>query len=138
MKNSLLPNCLTNILEKEGFEVERSVAGHETAFVARKSSLKEGPSIAFLAEYDALPGLGHACGHNIIGTTSIAAAIALSKVIDEVGGQVVVLGTPAEEGGPNGSAKGSFVKHGLLEGIDAALMIHPSNGNKGNDFIFGC
>ncbi|EFV78446.1 N-acyl-L-amino acid amidohydrolase [Bacillus sp. 2_A_57_CT2] len=118
---------LSGILEKEGFEVERAVAGHETAFLARKKSDKPGPSIAFLAEYDALPGLGHGCGHNIIGTTSVAAAIALSKVIDETGGEAVVFGTPAEEGGPNGSAKGSFVKHGLLEGIDAALMVHPSN-----------
>ncbi|MGV3263818.1 M20 family metallopeptidase [Cytobacillus pseudoceanisediminis] len=118
---------LSGILEKKGFEVERAVAGHETAFLARKKSDKPGPSIAFLAEYDALPGLGHGCGHNIIGTTSVAAAIALSKVIDETGGEAVVFGTPAEEGGPNGSAKGSFVKHGLLEGIDAALMVHPSN-----------
>lgn len=117
---------LIKILEDEGFEVERAVAGHETSFVARKKSEKDGPSIAFLAEYDALPGLGHACGHNIIGTTSVAAAIALSKVLEETGGEAVVFGTPAEEGGPNGSAKGSFVKHGLVEGIDAALMLHPS------------
>jgi len=113
-------------LTAEGFTVELGVAGHETAFLARKVSDKPGATIAFLAEYDALPGIGHACGHNIIGTTSVAAAIALSKVIDEVGGSVVVLGTPAEEGGPNGSAKGSFVKHDLLTGIDAALMVHPS------------
>ncbi|HEY4552331.1 MAG TPA: M20 family metallopeptidase [Bacillaceae bacterium] len=120
-------SLLISILEKEGFEVEKAVAGHETSFVARKKSKKPGPSIAFLAEYDALPGIGHACGHNIIGTTSVAAAIALSKVLKEIGGEAVVFGTPAEEGGPNGSAKGSFVKHGLVEGIDAALMVHPSN-----------
>lgn len=113
-------------LTAEGFTVELGVAGHETAFFAKKSSDRPGATIAFLAEYDALPGIGHACGHNIIGTTSVAAAIALSKVLDEIGGSVVVLGTPAEEGGPNGSAKGSFVKHQLLEGIDAALMVHPS------------
>lgn len=113
-------------LTAEGFTVELGVAGHDTAFFAKKSSDRPGATIAFLAEYDALPGIGHACGHNIIGTTSVAAAIALSKVLDEVGGSVIVLGTPAEEGGPNGSAKGSFVKHQLLEGIDAALMIHPS------------
>ncbi|MRX72049.1 amidohydrolase [Bacillus lacus] len=118
---------LSSRLEEEGFHVERDVAGHSTAFIARKLSGKNGPSIAFLAEYDALPGLGHACGHNIIGTASIAAAIALSQIVDETGGEIVVFGTPAEEGGPNGSAKGSFVKHGLLEGIDAALMVHPSN-----------
>ncbi len=119
---------LTELLETNGFAVERGVAGHETAFLARRKARGlDGPTIAFLAEYDALPGLGHACGHNIIGTTSVAAAIALRQVLDEVGGEVVVLGTPAEEGGPNGSAKGSFVKHGLLDGIDAALMIHPAN-----------
>ena len=116
---------LTDLLEKEGFTVEKAVAGHETSFVARKRSAKPGPSIAFLAEYDALPGLGHACGHNIIGTQSVAAAIAFSKIVDETGGEAVVFGTPAEEGGPNGSAKGSFVKYGLTEGIDAAMMIHP-------------
>ncbi|HAQ07586.1 MAG TPA: amidohydrolase [Bacillus bacterium] len=117
---------LISILKNEGFEVEKAVAGHETSFVARKKSNKPGPSIAFLAEYDALPGIGHASGHNIIGTTSVAAAIALSKVLDETGGEAVVFGTPAEEGGPNGSAKGSFVKYGLVKGIDAALMLHPS------------
>lgn len=118
------------LLESEGFTVERGVAGHETALLARRKSDKPGPAIAFLAEYDALPGLGHACGHNIIGTTSVSAAIALSKVIDETGGEVVLFGTPAEEGGPNGSAKGSFVKHGLLKGIDAALMVHPANSTR--------
>ncbi|WDM22955.1 M20 family metallopeptidase [Paenibacillus polymyxa] len=118
--------ALTGILEQAGFEVTRNVAGHETGFVARKASARPGPKIGYLAEYDALPGLGHACGHNIIGTASTAAAIALAQVIDETGGEVYVFGTPAEEGGPNGSAKGSFVKHGLFEGIDAALMVHPS------------
>ncbi|MFD2628104.1 M20 family metallopeptidase [Oceanobacillus kapialis] len=116
---------LIELLVEEGFLIEKGVAGHETAFLAKKRSEKEGLTIGFLAEYDALPEIGHACGHNLIGTTSAAAAIALSKVLDEVGGELVVLGTPAEEGGPNGSAKGSFVKHGLLENVDAAIMIHP-------------
>jgi amidohydrolase len=114
------------LLENAGFEVTTAVAGHETSFYAVKDSGKEGPTVAYLAEYDALPGLGHACGHNIIGTTSVAAGIALAEVLPETGGRVVVLGTPAEEGGPNGSAKGSFVKHGYLEDVDVALMIHPS------------
>ena len=117
---------LVELLQEAGFTVETGVAGHDTAFYASKESALPGPTIAYLAEYDALPGIGHACGHNIIGTTSVAAAIALSQTFSTTGGRVVVLGTPAEEGGPNGSAKGSFVKHGLLEGIDAALMIHPS------------
>lgn len=117
---------LVKLLEEAGFTVETGVAGHETAFFASKESTLPGPTIAYLAEYDALPGIGHACGHNIIGTTSVAAAIALAETLPTTGGRVVVLGTPAEEGGPNGSAKGSFVKHGFLEGVDAALMIHPS------------
>lgn len=118
--------ALTKLLQDAGFTVETGVAGHETAFYAEKVSEKQGPTVAFLAEYDALPGIGHACGHNIIGTTSVAAGIALADVIENTGGKVVVLGTPAEEGGPNGSAKGSFVKHGFLKNIDAALMLHPA------------
>lgn len=114
------------LLRDAGFEVTTAVAGHETSFYAVKNSGKEGPTIAYLAEYDALPGIGHACGHNIIGTTSVAAGIALAETLVETGGRVVVLGTPAEEGGPNGSAKGSFVKHGYLKDVDVALMIHPS------------
>ena len=114
------------LLRNAGFDVTSAVAGHETSFYAVKDSGKEGATVAFLAEYDALPGLGHACGHNIIGTTSVAAGIALAESLNETGGRVVVLGTPAEEGGPNGSAKGSFVRHGYLEDVDVALMIHPS------------
>lgn len=113
-------------LKKYGFDVEIDIAGHPTGFIARKKSKKPGPVISFLAEYDALPGLGHACGHNIIGTASVAAGIALGEVIDTTGGEVIVFGTPAEEGGPNGSAKGSFVKAGLFEDVDVAAMIHPS------------
>lgn len=117
---------LVNVLRNANFEVDTAVAGHETAFYAKKDSGKPGPTIAFLAEYDALPGLGHACGHNIIGVTSTAAAIALAENLEETGGKVVILGTPAEEGGPNGSAKGSFVRHGYLKDVDIAMMLHPS------------
>lgn len=122
---------LTKTLKKADFTIEKAVAGHPTSFIARKKSTKkDGTTIGFLAEYDALAGLGHGCGHNIIGTLSVAAAIALSHELDEVGGEVVVLGTPAEEGGDNGSAKASFVKYNLLEGIDACLQIHPGSKNK--------
>ncbi len=117
---------LAETLEKEGFSLKRGVANHETAFIAEKRSGKKGPRVVFLAEYDALPGLGHACGHNLIGTTSVFAAIALARVLADIGGDVLVYGTPAEEGGPNGSAKGSFVREGLFTDIDAALMIHPN------------
>ena len=96
-------------------------------FIATYDSDMTGPVIGFLAEYDALPGLGHACGHNIIGTASVLAAVALKEVVDEIGGKVVVLGCPAEEGGENGSAKASYVKAGVIDEIDVALMIHPGN-----------
>lgn len=119
---------LTDLLKDNGFEVDVNIAGHETGFVAKKKSKnKDGVTIGFLAEYDALPGLGHACGHNIIGTTSCAAAIALSTQLECIGGEIRVYGCPAEEGGENGSAKGSFVREDLFEGVDACLMIHPSN-----------
>lgn len=119
---------LSNLLKSNGFEVEINIAGHATGFIAKKrSKINTGKTIGFLAEYDALPGLGHACGHNIIGVASCAAAIALSQKIDEIGGEVIVFGCPSEEGGENGSAKGSFVKANLFDNIDACLMIHPSN-----------
>src|SRR5690625_2898017 len=79
-------------LTAAGFTVDKGVAGHETAFYAVKDSGKDGATVAYLAEYDALPGLGHACGHNIIGTSSVAAAIALGEVIEEAGGRVGEIG----------------------------------------------
>ncbi|MGV2621060.1 UNVERIFIED_CONTAM: M20 family metallopeptidase [Halobacillus marinus] len=125
-------DTLTTLLEKEGFVVDRNIPEHETAFRAVKSSGVPGPKIGFLAEYDALPGLGHACGHNIIGTASCAAAIALGELISQTGGDVVVLGTPAEEGGPNGSAKGTFVRHGLVQDLDVCMMVHPMGRTSGS------
>ncbi|MBY6181202.1 M20 family metallopeptidase [Staphylococcus warneri] len=118
---------LIDSLKANGFEIETDIAGHATGFIARYESNKEGPAIGFLAEYDALPGLGHACGHNIIGTASTLGGIALKQVIDDIGGSVVVLGCPAEEGGENGSAKASYVKAGTIDEIDIALMVHPGN-----------
>lgn len=117
---------LIDHLKQHDFEVTRDIAGHATGFIATYQSDKPGPRIGFLAEYDALPGLGHACGHNIIGTASVLAGIALKQVVDEIGGTVVVYGCPAEEGGENGSAKASYVKEGLID-VDVALMIHPGN-----------
>ncbi|TDM00783.1 M20 family metallopeptidase [Macrococcus carouselicus] len=118
---------LSSLLEKNDFHVERDIAGHATGFIATYQSKKEGPVIAFLAEYDALPGLGHACGHNIIGTSSILAALSLKTVLDDIGGTIKVFGSPAEEGGVNGSAKASYVKAGLFDDSDIALMIHPGH-----------
>ena len=117
---------LTKLLADEGFTVTKDVAGHPTGFTAVYKSAKPGPVIVFLAEYDALAGIGHACGHNLFGATSSLAGTALKAVIDEVGGEVRVYGTPGEEGGENGSAKGSFVREGFFKDVDAALCVHPS------------
>ena len=117
---------LSDRLREEGFDVRVDVAGHRTGFDARYKGKKPGPVIVFLAEYDALSGLGHGCGHNLFGATSCLAAVSLKQVIDETGGEVRVYGTPGEEGGENGSAKGSFVREGFLADVDAALCAHPT------------
>lgn len=116
---------LSDQLVKEGFDVKVDVAGHRTGFDARYKSSKPGSTVVFYAEYDALPGIGHACGHNLFGATSALAAVGLKAVIDEVGGEVRVYGTPGEEGGENGSAKGSFVREGFFDDVDIALGVHP-------------
>ncbi len=121
---------LSKELESIGFKVDVDVAGHRTGFAASYKGKKEGPTLAFLAEYDALVGLGHGCGHNIFGATSLLAAAALKSVIDEAGGEVRVYGTPGEEGGENGSAKESFVREGFFKDVDAALCLHPGADNK--------
>src|SRR5699024_4274037 len=118
-------DALITQLKKEGFEVTKNVAGHHTGFDARYQSGKPGPTLSFLAEFDALPGIGHACGHNLFGNYSCLAAAALKEVINEVGGEIRVYGTPGEEGGENGSAKGSFVREGFFDDVDAALCVHP-------------
>jgi amidohydrolase len=114
-------DLLTELLAAEGLEVERSAYGLDTAFVARAGS--SGPTVAVLCEYDALPGIGHACGHNIIATAGLGAGLAAAALADEAGGQVVILGTPAEEGG---GGKIRLAQQGAFEGIDAALMVHPA------------
>ena len=103
-----------------GFDVVEGVCALPTAFVARAG---QGPLVvAVCAEYDALPGLGHACGHNIIAAAAVGAGLALSRVADEVGLTVLVLGTPAEEGG---GGKVLMLQRGAFEGVHAAMMVHP-------------
>src|SRR5439155_6329296 len=87
--------ALSELLESNGFEVERGICEIPTAFRASFGSGE--PRVALIAEYDALPGVGHGCGHNIIGTASCAAGIALRPLVEETGGTVLVIGTPAEE-----------------------------------------
>ena len=106
-----------------GFSVERGVCGMPTAFAARAGS---GPlHIAICAEYDCLPGIGHACGHNIIATMGAGAAIAAAKVADEAGLTITLLGTPAEEV-CNGGGKILMLERGGFQGVHAAMMVHPA------------
>lgn len=119
---------LSELLKNEGFDVQVGVSTHPTGFDARSSSGRPGPVVAFLAEYDALDGLGHGCGHNLFGATSSLAGAALKRALPLVGGEVRVYGTPGEEGGENGSAKATYVKAGLFQDVDAALCCHPASG----------
>lgn len=131
---------LSERLKEIGFDVETPAAGHRTGFTAYYKSAKPGPVISFLAEFDALAGLGHGCGHNLFGAASLLAGEALKSVIDETGGEVRVYGTPGEEGGENGSAKGSFVREGYFKDVDAALCCHPGSGpeNRLSSKNLGC
>jgi amidohydrolase len=115
-------------IERHGYTVERPVGSLETAVRGRLAGGlgTDGPRIAVLAEYDALPGLGHGCGHNTMAASGVGAAIALASIRDAFAGEVVFLGTPAEE---RGSGKGVMIQDGLFEGIDAALMYHPCDRN---------
>lgn len=115
---------LVDFLEEHQFTVEKGIVGRPTAFKAVYDSKKQGPTIAYLSEYDALPEVGHGCGHNLIGTMSAGAGVLLSKVLDEIGGRVVVLGTPAEE--TNG-AKVPMAEQGIFDDIDAAMILHPAD-----------
>jgi len=115
-------DALATALEGADFKVERGAYGLPTAFAARRGT-GGGPAVAVLCEYDALPGIGHGCGHNIIAAAGLGAALGAAAVVDEVGGQLVVLGTPAEEGGGGKVVMG---ERGAFEGIDAAMMIHPA------------
>jgi amidohydrolase len=112
---------LTEFLAAQGFKVERGVAGVETAFRATLET-GDGPTVAILCEYDALPTLGHACGHNVIAASGAGAGAALAAVRERLaGGRVLVIGTPAEEGG---GGKLRLLRGGAFEGVDAAMMIH--------------
>ena len=112
---------LAGFLGEHGLEVTRPAYGIETAFEA--SAGDTGPRVVICAEYDALPGVGHACGHNIIATSSIGAGVALAGLAGELGIRVTVLGTPAEEGG---GGKIDLLAAGAFEDAAASLLIHPS------------
>jgi amidohydrolase len=112
---------LSEYLAGQGFTVERAVAGVETAFRATVET-GNGPTIAILCEYDALPAIGHACGHNVIATSGAGAGAALAAVRDKLpAGRIQVIGTPAEEGG---GGKVKLIQGGVFDHVDVAMMIH--------------
>ena len=115
---------LTAALEREGIDVTRAAFGMDTAFDATVGD--EGPVVAVCLEYDALPGVGHACGHNIIATAGLGASLAAAALAADAGGRVRILGTPAEE---RGGGKEVAIRAGALEGVDVAMMIHPADAD---------
>jgi amidohydrolase len=119
---------LTEFLEKQGATVERGVGGLPTAFRATIAGRGPGPTIAIMAEYDALPGIGHACGHNVIATAGVGAGAALAALgALPFAGRVQVIGTPAEEGG---AGKVKLLDAGVFRDVDAAMMIHGRCGTQ--------
>ena len=116
-------DALAGFLEKNDFNVERGIGGVETAFRATiPGGGGEGPTIAVLAEYDALPEIGHGCGHNLIAMAGMGAALGLQANARELPGRMMVIGTPAEEGG---GGKIRLLEAGVFDGVDATLSSHP-------------
>ncbi len=124
---------LTEFLERHGCRVERGVGGLPTAFRAEVRGAGPGPTVTIMAEYDALPNIGHACGHNVIATSGAGAgaALAAAATAGATGlpypGRVVVIGTPAEEGG---AGKVRLMETGVFRDVDVAMMIHPRSGTQ--------
>src|SRR5947208_9701470 len=120
---------LTGFLEKQGARIERGVGGLPTAFRATVEGTGPGPTVAIMAEYDALPNIGHACGHNVIATAGTGAGAAIAAALGKVpfAGRVQVIGTPAEEGG---AGKVKLMEAGVFKDVDAAMMIHGRCGTQ--------
>jgi amidohydrolase len=115
---------LSGVLRESGFDVEVGVASLETAIRAVHPRASDGPTVAILGEYDALPEIGHACGHNLIAAGGLGAALAVGAIKADLPGKLLFLGTPAEEGG---GGKVLMIDAGLFEGVDAAMMFHPAS-----------
>lgn len=110
------------VLDDAGLPATRHAYGVDTAFEATAG--EHGPTVAVLLEYDALPGIGHACGHNVIAAAGLGAGLAAATIVGEAGGRLRILGTPAEEGG---GGKIRMARNGAFEALDAALMVHPAD-----------
>jgi amidohydrolase len=117
---------LTDKLNENGLQPDIGVYTLDTAFDVSLNPGRAGPTVAILAEYDALPGIGHACGHNLIATAALGATLGLQAVAEELPGTVRLIGTPAEE---KGGGKELMARAGAFDGVDAALMIHPAGVN---------
>ena len=118
---------LQDELEKHGFQVKSGLLGMETAFKAVYRGKSGGQTVAYLCEYDSLPGVGHGCGHNIIGTAGMGAGIVVSQLLKDLAGEVWVIGTPAEESrGPSGSSKIRMSAEGVFDEADVVMMVHPA------------
>jgi amidohydrolase len=118
---------LCRVLNENGFRAQKGVGNVETAFLARPSDCQPTrPTVAFLAEYDALPKIGHGCGHNLIAAASLGAAMALKRTLGNETGGLAVVGTPAEEGG---GGKVRLAEAGVFDDMDAAMMFHPGHQN---------
>ena len=117
-------DLLSALLEAEGLATQRSAYGVSTAFEARTGDA--GHDVAVLCEYDALPGIGHACGHNIIATAGLGAGLAAASVSAAAGGRLRIMGTPAEEGG---GGKIEMARNGAFQDLDAAMMVHPADAD---------
>src|SRR5215207_5778324 len=126
---------IADMLADAGFAVERGICDLPTAFVARAGN---GPlHIGICAEYDCLPGIGHACGHNLIAAMAVGAGIAAAKVANDVGLTVSVVGTPAEEAG-DGGGKILLLERGGYKGMHAAMMVHPAPFDVVDPAIIAC
>ena len=115
---------LSDLLEQHGFAVDRGVGTLPTAFTGTLTGSGPGPTVGLFSEYDALPGLGHGCGHHLLAISGVGGGLGLSAVMAELPGTVRVLGTPAEEG-PSG--KTILLRNGVFDDLDAAVIFHPSD-----------
>ena len=118
---------ITEVLERHGFQVHMPAAGMDTAFVASLHHGKERPHVAYVAQYDALLNLGHACGHNLCAIASLGAGLGVAKFLSKLGGKVSVIGTPSEEV-LTSSGKLKMIKAGIFEDVDVAIATHPHTG----------
>ena len=119
---------ISKTMRETWFEIEERIAGLETAFRATHPSRSHGPTVAFLAEYDALPGVGHACGHNLIAGSAVGATLAVGKIKERLPGTLQIIGCPAEE---KYGGKIVMIEKGVFDQVDVAMMIHPTTKNSG-------